>query len=79
MDDQFFDSYKHAITRRQLLSAGSAGIGSLALGSLLAPKSFAANLAQRPNHFAPKAKRIIFLFMNGAPAQQDMFDYKPKL
>ncbi len=79
MDNQILDTYKHAITRRQLLSAGSTGIGSLALGSMLAPKAFAADLARRGTDFAPKAKRIIFLFMNGAPSQQDMFDYKPKL
>ena len=79
MDDQILDTYKHVITRRHLLSAGSTGIGSLALGSMLAPKAFAADLARRGTDFAPKAKRIIFLFMNGAPSQQDMFDYKPKL
>jgi hypothetical protein len=79
MNDQILDTYKHAITRRHLLSAGSTGIGSLALGSMLAPKAFAADLARRGTNFAPKAKRVIFLFMNGAPSQQDMFDYKPKL
>jgi hypothetical protein len=42
---------------------------------MLAPEA----LASQVSHFAPKAKRIIFLFMNGAPAQQDLFDYKPKL
>jgi uncharacterized protein (DUF1501 family) len=46
---------------------------------MLAPKAFAADLARRGTDFAPKAKRVIFLFMNGAPSQQDMFDYKPKL
>jgi uncharacterized protein (DUF1501 family) len=73
------DLLKHVITRRQLLRAGSAGIGSLALNSLLAPEAFARDLAIRGPHFAPKAKRIIFLFMNGAPSQQDLFDYKPSL
>lgn len=73
------DFAKHVLTRRHLLSAGAAGIGSLALNSLLAPQAFAENLAEKSLHFAPKAKRIIFLFMNGAPSQQDMFDYKPKL
>ncbi|MFP6874645.1 MAG: DUF1501 domain-containing protein [Verrucomicrobiales bacterium] len=79
MHDQFLDSFKHAITRRQLLSTGSAGIGSLALQSMLAPDALAADVVARSPHFAPKAKRIIFLFMNGAPSQQDLFDYKPKL
>ena len=79
MEDQILDAYKHVVTRRHLLGAGSAGIGSLALGSVLAPEAFAADLARRSAHFAPKAKRIIFLFMNGAPSQQDLFDFKPKL
>jgi hypothetical protein len=70
---------KHVITRRHLLRAGSAGIGSLALNSLLAPSAFASDVARRGLHLAPKAKRIIFLFMNGAPSQQDLFDYKPKI
>ncbi len=73
------DLLQHVITRRHLLQAGSIGIGSLALNSLLAPEAFAADVAKRGLHFAPKAKRIIFLFMNGAPSQQDLFDYKPKL
>ena len=79
MHDQILDTYKHVITRRQLLRSGSAGIGSLALGSMLAPQAFAADLVRRGAHFAPKAKRIIFLFMNGAPSQQDLFDHKPKI
>jgi len=36
-------------------------------------------LAARPPHFAPKAKRVIFLFMHGGPSQMDTFDYKPLL
>ncbi|MFT4639946.1 MAG: hypothetical protein ACI8T1_003271 [Verrucomicrobiales bacterium] len=79
MNDPSLDSLQHVLTRRQLLRSGSAGIGSLALGSLLAPEAFAKDVAQRQAHFAPKAKRIIFLFMNGAPSQQDLFDYKPML
>lgn len=73
------DHAKHVLTRRHLLRSGGAGIGSLALHSLLAPDAFAKDIARKGLHFAPKAKRIIFLFMNGAPSQQDMFDYKPKL
>ncbi|NNE91365.1 MAG: DUF1501 domain-containing protein, partial [Verrucomicrobiales bacterium] len=78
-NDPATDTLKHVLTRRQLLRRGSAGIGSLALGSMLAPNAFAAKVAANRTHFAPKAKRIIFLFMNGAPSQQDLFDYKPKL
>lgn len=77
--DEATDALKHLITRRQLLRRGSTGVGSLALSSLLAPEAFAAQIADQTHHIAPKAKRVIFLFMNGAPSQQDMFDYKPRL
>ena len=73
------DTLKRTLTRRYLLQAGTTGIGSLALGSLLAPQAFANKVAQGRSQFAPKAKRIIFLFMNGAPSQQDLFDHKPLL
>jgi hypothetical protein len=71
------------MNRRRFLSRLSLGIGSVALGSLLIPDLFSKNeeeaaltgLAQ----FAPKAKRIIYLFQNGAPSQLDLFDYKPLL
>lgn len=69
--------------RRKFLSRLSLGIGSMALGSLLIPDLFSRGseetmIAGLP-HFAPKAKRIIYLFQNGAPSQLDLFDYKPKL
>lgn len=73
------------ITRRHFFSKMSLGIGTLALGSLLNPKLLAASKSQQSNtglplpHFAPKAKRIIYLFQNGAPSHVDLFDYKPKL
>lgn len=70
--------------RRRFLSAMSIGVGSMALGSLLMPDLFSGAGAEdgwAPGipHFAPKAKRIIYLFQNGAPSQQELFDYKPKL
>jgi len=71
------DYLKHVVTRRQLLRSGAAGIGSLALHSMLAPGAMAQQIQRSGTHFAPRAKRIIFLFMNGAPSQQDLFDYKP--
>lgn len=71
------------INRRRFLSRLSLGIGSVALGSLLMPDLFKGNeeemLTTGLPHFAPKAKRIIYLFQNGAPSQLDLFDYKPKL
>jgi Protein of unknown function (DUF1501) len=70
------------INRRKFLSKLGIGIGSAALGSLLMPDLFdskeEAIMAGLP-HFAPKAKRVIYLFQNGAPSQLDLFDYKPKL
>src|SRR5688572_3780726 len=72
-----------AMNRRKFLSRMSLGIGSVALGSLLVPDLFGTSkeeqlIAGLP-HFAPKAKRIIYLFQNGAPSQLDLFDYKPML
>jgi hypothetical protein len=59
-------------------SAASRGLGAAALASLLAGESGAASLPGLP-HFAPKAKRIIYLFQHGAPSQLDLFDHKPAL
>lgn len=72
------------INRRKFLSRLSLGIGSVALGSLLIPDLFSGSgdeemMMTGLPHFAPKAKRIIYLFQNGAPSQLDLFDYKPKL
>lgn len=71
--------------RRRFLSTMGFGVGSMALGSLLMPDLFSkkdeggeAFIPGLP-HFAPKAKRVIYLFQNGAPSQQELFDYKPKL
>lgn len=71
--------------RRKFLSRLSLGIGSVALGSLLIPDLFSGrkeaeeSLMRALPHFAPKAKRIIYLFQNGAPSQLETFDYKPQL
>src|SRR5690349_2567099 len=75
-----------SVTRRQLFGRASKGIGVMALASLLNPELFAAEqrdpktggLVGLP-HFAPTAKRIIYLHQSGAPSQIDLFDYKPKL
>jgi hypothetical protein len=74
-----------AMTRRHFFRAGALGLGTAALSSLLAESAAAAAQEKRfgglPSlpHFAPKAKRIIYLFMNGGPPQMDLWDYKPKL
>lgn len=74
------------LSRREMLSRIGAGFGSLGLSSVLAesnllaaPAQSAAPLAVKPPHFAPKAKRVIQLFMPGGPSQVDTFDYKPEL
>ena len=74
-------SFQSAISRRAFLQKSSTGLGALALGSLLNPTAFgaAAPGAMNALHFAPKAKRIIYLFMSGAPSHLDLFDPKPKL
>ena len=70
------------ITRRSALKRAGCGFGLLALAGLLAQQSgrAAANpLAARLPHFRPRAKRVIFLFMQGGPSHVDSFDYKPLL
>src|SRR5947209_2751749 len=76
------------VTRRWFLQQCGVGLGSMALASLLgADKAFGATkaptaphpLAPKQPHFKPKATRVIYLFMGGAPSQLDLFDYKPSL
>ena len=79
--------YQLMLTRRQLFGRAATGIGTVALASLLNERLFAANADSlvKTNgvlpalHFAPKAKRVIYLFMSGGPSHIDLFDYKPKL
>ena len=72
------------LNRRRFLTQLGMGLGGVALGSLLIPDIFGSAseeemLVTGLPHFAPKAKRIIYLFQNGAPSQLDLFDYKPML
>lgn len=78
-------------SRRNFLTTTANGIGLLALASMLQQDGLLAAepaagadamsnpLAVRPPHFAPKAKACIFIFLEGAPSQMDMFDPKPRL
>lgn len=75
-----------AETRRHFFSRGAMGLGTAALTSLemsSLPAALQPNaetgLPNGLSHFAPKAKRAIYLFMSGAPSQMDLFDYKPKM
>lgn len=67
------------LTRRHFLSRASTGIGAAALASLLHPSLSATTGDASLPHFAPKAKRVIWLTQAGAPSQLDLFDYKPGL
>src|SRR4051812_45124870 len=79
---------RNAITRRYFFRECGVGVGALALATLLRnndvyaaqAQALATNpLAPRAPHFAPKAKRVIYLFQAGAPSQLDLFDFKPAL
>ncbi len=71
------------LTRRHFFSRTGIGLGAAALSSLIAAETRADSTAQGglPTlpHFAPKAKRAIYLHMNGGPSQMDLFDYKPTM
>src|SRR2546423_1110996 len=79
------------LTRRQMLHRGTLGVGSLALAGRLNEKGLLASparvesaprrfdLTARKPHFAPKAKAMISLFMQGGPSHIDLFDPKPAL
>src|SRR5712692_4809818 len=79
--------YARLITRRWFFRQCGVGLGSIALASLLQEQRTEAvttpaasnPLAPKEPHFKPKAKRVIYLFMGGAPSQLDLFDYKPTL
>ena len=75
------------MNRRQALSSVGMGLGGLALAHLLNPDSARADAVNTTAaggilgapHFAPKAKRVIYLFQSGGPSQMDLFDHKPLL
>ena len=82
------DSEPSAVSRRQVLQSAGIGFGGLALAGLLGQNVSAKAadaidplrpLAPKAPHFAAKAKRIIFLFMQGCISQMDTWEYKPKL
>lgn len=71
----------NALDRRSALRTAACGFGSMAASALLSQSAMASEstrLSQLPHH-APKAKRVIFLFMQGGVSQVDSFDYKPEL
>src|SRR6266852_1617766 len=84
---QLTNAHRLFMTRRHFFGRAAAGIGTAALGSLLNPNLLAglasegepSKLSLGKPHFAPKAKRVIYLFMAGGPSQMDLLDYKPAL
>jgi hypothetical protein len=74
-------------TRRHFFGRSALGLGTAALASIVNQRLFAADVDPRlashgilsALHFAPRAKRVIYLFMSGGPSHIDLFDYKPKL
>lgn len=81
-----FDQNRLHVTRREFFGRTATGIGSAALATLLQRDGFAATPTNTRGggppslpHFAPKAKRVIYLFQNGAPTHVDLFDWKPTL
>jgi hypothetical protein len=75
------------VTRRDMLLRCAQGFGAVALSSLLPSRAFGAQLVgegtdpltPRPTHFEPRARNVIFLYMDGGPSQVDSFDPKPRL
>ena len=79
-----FEEHQLLQTRRQLFSRGKNVLGGAALASLLGEAFKQTALAESNGkatgpHFAPKAKRVIYLHMVGGPSQMDLFDYKPEM
>src|ERR1700754_4601159 len=82
MEKEQLERHLH-FNRRRFIKGLGFGIGGIALGSLLIPELFSGReeevAALGLPHFAPRAKRIIYVFQNGAPSQLDLFDHKPLL
>lgn len=81
---QVAEQYAAAVGRRRFLQSAGLGLGSVALldleqRSLLANDAGRSPLASRTPHFAPRVKRVVYLFMHGGPSQVDLWDPKPEL
>src|SRR5690606_10270629 len=76
----FADAVRYE-TRRRFFGRGMNVLGAAALASLARENAAAAGAGPLPpmNHFAPKAKRVIYLHMVGGPSQMDLYDYKPRM
>ena len=75
-----FQEFVQLQTRRSMLLGTASALGAAALAGLLARESqAAASRGTVPTHFAPKAKRVVYLFQSGGPSHLELLDYKPKL
>ena len=73
-------SFRPIVSRRSILKSAGAGFAHLALAGLLGQHRLTANpLMPKSPHFVPRAKKIIFIFMEGAMSGIDTFDYKPEV
>src|SRR5215831_12484225 len=87
LQQELRNEYARLVTRRWFFRQCGIGLGSVALGSLLGEEGFGASkristadpLAPKAPHYKGKAKRVIYIFMAGAPSQLELFDYKPTL
>src|SRR6266851_1856237 len=76
------EQFRHIQTRRNFFRQCAGGIGAIALADLLQVDGYGASadsLASKAPMFAPKAKNVVFMFMEGGPSQLDLFDPKPEL
>jgi hypothetical protein len=71
-------SMHQCCTRREMLTRCANGFGALALSALFGQEAFGQD-GRRGLHHAPRARNVIFLYMDGGPSQVDTFDYKPML
>jgi hypothetical protein len=73
------DTYLTTHSRRSFLGLTGLGLGAMAFRSLLAADATSGAPIEAKSHFAPTAKRVIYLFQSGGPSHIDLFDYKPAL
>ena len=87
-----FEEYQKNLNRRQLFGFSGKALGAAAIASLMGKPTFASDIKTNPHadpdrvgglpdvpHFAPKAKRVIYLFMSGGPSHIDLFDFHPEM
>ena len=84
-DERFFEKNAALFSRRAMLAKCFNGMGALGLAAAVGPRALGGEVAQagplmpKQPHFPARAKRVIHLWMNGAPSQVDTFDPKPAL